>query len=370
MRINIKEQLLKKILFAFVILTLGSCKDPAVFHTISQEEKQLEPLIKGSPTNFVKFNGNMYVGSGTTLYRYNGPYPNKPARGDWTPSTPGGDILQLAATNSKMYALYNVSGNITLKETNNGNDWVIISAPANIQTIYAENNQLFIGAGTVDSFSILKLDGSKLTDTQDKLLNGVAYDGSSTYYLSAKSLSTESGGGIYSSNLTTTNPISSTEGIPFMGIINLGSTHGNKIAAISRNGVLYEVTSSGVSQKAELAGDRKLATGALAVWNNQLLLAGRQDAMINSVNYLHGYQELELDSGGIKSGAAFSDPGLNPVSSVNYGDNGTYKSIMEKNPVIFLYQVADNDILFASTQTKGVWSYRLRSGKWQWNAEQ
>jgi len=362
-----KKQILKKIFFAFVILTLGSCKDPAVFYTISQEEKQLEPLIKGSPTNFVSFKGNMYVGSGRTLYRYDRTNADDSARGDWTLSTPGGDILQLAATSTNMYALCGDSGENVLKKSDNGSSWSDVSVPdgIDVQSIHAVNDQLFIVNGKYGSYSILNgNDFTVLTDTSYGLLNGAAYDGSK-YYLSVKSLNTESGGGIYSSNLTTTQLIS--DGIPFMGIINLGNT----IAAISRDGKLYEVPA--FSNIGTLS-DEKLATGALVIWTDpntsgKLLLAGRQDEIKNSVNYLHGYQELELDSGGIKNGAVFRDPGLYPLSSVHYGDNGTYKSIMEKNPVNFLFQ-ANDGTLFASTHTKGVWSYRLRSDKWQWNSEQ
>jgi len=359
-----KKHLLKKIFFAFIILTLGSCKDPAVFYTISQEEKQLEPHIKGSPTNFVNFNDNMYVGSGTTLYRYKGTNSSNHAIGSWDDIPLGGNIRQLAVAGTTMYALCGEPEDFILKKSLNGSGWSNVSLPAGIavQAIYAANGQLFVGVGTVDSFSTYNYDGinfTKLADTQDKLLNGAVFDGS-IYYLSVKSLSTESGGGIYTSNLTTTQLIS--DGIPFMGIINLGS----EIAAISREGVLYEVTDGGVIQKAVL-DDKKLATGALAVWNNTLLLAGRQDEMKFDINYLHGYRELELSSGSIKDGSVFRDPGIHSITTVD--NNATYKSTLEKNPVKHLFQAGDG-ILFASTYTNGVWSYRLRGDKWQWNSEQ
>jgi hypothetical protein len=367
-----KKQILKKIFFAFFILTLGSCRDP-IFFTISQEEKQLEPLIKGSPTNFVEFNNKMYVGSGKTLYRYDGQYPNNPARGNWTLSTPGGNIRQLAETGSKMYALCGEPGNFILKESSDGSNWSNVAhAGITVQAIYSANDKLFVGTGQIGALSIYYYDGTftNLAYTQDKLLNGAAHDGT-TYYLSVKSLSTELGGGIYTSGSTpaqtNTSLIGNSNNIPFMGVIKLGTS--SNIVAISRKeGVLYTVTSSGVTNTNRKLGTRKLATGALLVFNDNLLLAGRQDEMLNSINYEHGYRELVLSSGSI-TGTDFLDPGTHSPSTVdNYA---TYRSTLEKNPVKHLFKASyDDKTLFASTYTNGVWSYRLRDGRWQWNSEQ
>jgi hypothetical protein len=369
MRVNMKKQILKKIFLTLVILTLGSCSDP-IFYSISQEEKPLEPLIKGSPTNFVNFQSNIYVGSGRILYRYNGQYPNDPARGDWTTFTPGGNIRQLAATNNTMYALCEDSVKYILKKSGNGSSWSNASVPneISIQSIHAAYNTLFIGTGD----SIYKYDGTSLTpltgaDTANKRLNGAAYDGSD-YYLSV------SGGGIYKSDLTLggANLIGNSNNVLFMGIINLDETNtSNKIVAISRDGELYDVKDSSVEKKNYTLGNKNFATGALAIWTNpnnyseKLLVAGRQ-SMEYTVNYLQGYLEFKLDSGN-NIISNFSEPGKNSPSSVN--NYGTYQSLMEKNPVHSLFQ-ANDGTLFASTATNGVWSYRLRNDKWQWNAEQ
>jgi len=374
MGIYMKRQILKKIFFAFVILTLGSCKDPAVFYTIAHEEKKLEPLIKGSPTNFVVFKGNMYIGSGATLYMYNGQYPDNPARGRWTSATLNGNIRQLAVTSTTMYALCGDSGENVLKKSDNGSSWSDVSVPdgIDVQSIHAVNDQLFIGAGKYGSYSILNGNNfTVLTDTSYRLLNGAAFDGKS-YYLTANDIDKARGSTYKITIGGTTDTINND--IQFMGIINLGNT----IVAISRKGELYYVTSnisytgyrlSGLSDGKE---KNKLATGALAIWTDpntsgRLLLVGRQDEMLYTVNYLHGYQELELEAGGIKSGAVFREPGLYSLSSVE--NNATYKSNMEKNPVNYIYQASDG-VLFASTQKNGVWSYRLRESKWLWNSEQ
>jgi hypothetical protein len=238
---------------------------------------------------------------------------------------------------------------------------------------------LFIGGGSVGSFFI-RLHGSDLTQsTGNNRINGIAFDGTN-YYLSANDIE-RNGGCIYIfDGAGSLNKIR--EGISFMGIINLGN---NDIAAIARDGALYKVTSGSVDTTGHSIGGGKLATGALAVWTGKadnagkkLLLAGRQDEMKNSVNYVYGYLELELDSGGIKNGTAFREPGWGDFSSINVGDNGIYTSTIGKQPVNFIFQapsIIDSKMtLFASTQKRGVWSYRNRGREgnpdWHWNAEQ
>ncbi|MDR2595693.1 MAG: hypothetical protein LBC76_00075 [Treponema sp.] len=372
-----KKQILLKIFFTFIILTFGSCSDP-IFKTISQEEKQLEPHIKGSPTNFVVLNGNMYVGSGTTLYRYKGTNPSNPAIGRWDdiPNVGNnGNIRQLAATSTFMYLLCGESGRNVLRKSSNGNSWANVHVPDDIlvQSVYAANNQLFIGTGNYSSYSIYEYDGNNFTfliNSKNMLLNGVAYDSNnSVFYLIAKDIDAETGNIFKYTAGSLPEQIPSSN--PFMGIISLG----NSIVAISRNGILCNIGPN-ISPGPRLNGDGssdKLATGALEIWTDpntsrKLLLAGRQDKMNYSVNYLQGYQELELENGKIKAGAAFRDPGLHSLSTVD--NNASYKTNMEKNPVNYLYQDSSDHILFASTQTNGVWSYRLRGDRWLWNAEQ
>lgn len=368
-----KKQIILTISFT-LILMLGSCKQDPIFKTISKEEKQLEPLIKGSPTNFVNFKYKMYVGSGTTLYRYNGQYPGNPARGDWTLVQLDGSIRKLAATSNAMYALCEGSEqNFVLNISTNGTNWSNVPAGISVKSIYAENDQVFIGAGTSNAYSIYKYDGSSfvsLTETQNRLLNGVAYSlTDSTYYLIAKDQDTDTGSTYKYTSGTTADQITGNN--PFMGIINTESS----TVAISRDGTLYNVTSGGITttgKKLTSGSSSLFATGALAIWNNngsKLLLAGRQDEIKNSVNYLQGYQELVLDSSGNIIGATFLDPGLQSPSSIVDNNNASYKTNMEKNVVNYLYQASDG-ILFAATQNKGVWSYRLRGDRWLWNAEQ
>ena len=380
-----KKTLVLKLLLSIIIFAFLSCKDP-IFYTISMEKKPIPPLINGSPTNFVVFNNKMYTASGVILYEYSGTKADDASTGIWNKIIPGGQILQLAATNTTLYALCLESGKYVLRKSP---DWNIISGNKNVYSIYAFGHELFIGSGEISNnsnkFNISVLYGDdikKLIDTGNKLINGIAFNGAK-YYLSAKDLANESGGCIFAFNagvLTLDQVIGDNN--PFMGIINLDNT---TIAAITRKGDLYSVTPSDANKTGHTMGD-KLATGALATWEDKggrrLLLAGRQDEMKNTANYVYGYLELELESSkpnGIKDGAAFREPGIIPVSTITTADgNGIYTSTIGKHAVNQIFQVPSdidpNMTLFASTQQNGVWSYRNRKtgstpGR-QWNAEE
>jgi len=373
-----KKQFLFKIFLAAVILTFGACDNKPIFYDISLEEKKLEPKIKGSPTNFVVFNGYMYVASGTEVYRYRGTSD----KGIWEETRPGaGNIFAIAAAD-KLYALCAGSSNRkVLRVSDDGNKWNNAEGLGRnliINTVYAANGQLFIGTGKTGSYSILLYGGDstrELAKTENKMLNGAAYhDG--FYYLSTKDMISEDGGCIYGieeSNLsseTTAQLLDKSSNRPFVGIINTG----NGVLAIIRSGALHAVTPDSVNQVSGVLVDNRLATGALAVWENngsRLLLAGRQDSISKS-GYSHGYIEVGIDIDGAIIGN-FDEPGKNDLSTMNKGDNGRYGSLIGKYSINHIFQapkdIDDNMTLFISTQKDGVWSYRNRNGDWSWNAE-
>jgi hypothetical protein len=369
-----KKQFLYKVLFVMAILIFGACNDP-IFYTISLEEKKLEPRIKGSPTNFAAFNSNMYVASGTEVYRYEGTNPGT-GRGIWEETKPGGgNIFALAATD-KLYALCaGSSGKKVLMVSNEGRIWNKVNELGNdiiINTIYAANNKLFIGAGGIGKYYILSGNDftTKLIDTENKMLNGAAYH-NGIYYLSTKDLITDNGGGIYSieeSALSTEASARLLRNGSFIGIINTG----NVVLAITRNGNLHTVTPNSVDQVSGVSMGNRLATGALAVWENngnRLLLAGRQDSIGTTITtgYSHGYIEAGIDINGAITGN-FDEPGKNDLSTINKGDNERYRSSIGNYSSNHIFQAYDGT-LFASTQKDGVWSYRDRSKGWSWNAE-
>ena len=366
-----KKQFLYKIFFFTVILAFAACKDPVYFN-ISQEEKMLEPLIKGSPTNFVSFNGHIYVASGFELYRYDGTNPAT-GRGNWRESRPGGKILTLAVTSNNFYALSMDSGKKTIKVFNESNGrWNDSNEYGGheIQEIAAAGNQLFVEAGQYGSYYILCGNKKIVENAGNNMLNGAAYF-SANYFLSAKDQLTENGGCIYTiagATLTLTR----VDNGSFMGIVNIGFGS-NPVKAINREGRIYNVTSGSISQTGTSMGNR-LATGALAVWEkdgSRLLLAGRQDILGTSTTsgYSHGYMEVGINANGDITGS-FVEPGLNSISSVKDGNNGHYKATIGRYPVNQLFQASDGT-LFASTQTNGVFSYRERRNiGWSWNAEE
>jgi hypothetical protein len=311
----------------------------------------------------------MYVASGSSIYEYNG----NEGISTWDQVTitgNNGNIFQLASTSSHIYALCDEAGKRSVKSAENFKTFGESILPDhNVQSIYAQENQLFVGAGEIGSFYVLYHDTEnnnfpKLIDTGNSMINGIAYDGTN-YYLSAKDLTTLNGGCIYVINLDGGGASAIGNDIPFMGMISLDTA----VFAIDRNGNLYSVPD--LTKVASFGS--KLATGTLAVWRNnnepRLLIAGRQDEMKNAVNYEYGYLELEINSLEIR-GTTFNEPGpenSNSISSINNSE--LYKSTIGKHPVNHIFQ-ANDGTLFASTQKNGLWSYRKRDGVDQWNAEQ
>jgi hypothetical protein len=351
---------------AAVVLLSGGCNDP-VFWNIAQEEKILVSRIPGSPTRFAEFDGYMYVASGNDLYRY------KDRK--WDKINPkSGRIASIAATNNKLYILCDISDTFSLRESTNGSDFSTIATQSiPMHSIFTANNTLFIGMGDVNSQYIQYLDNNtlqKVVDTGKDYLCGAVYSGSN-YYFCVKDHINANGGNIYTTNnlSTSATPVSGSNNIPFVGIITLPTS--NNVVAIDRNGKLYTVTSSEVTFNHKSMG--RTANGVLAIWENsggsgKLLLAGRQDMIASTTSgHTFGYMELEIDNSGIVSTASFVDPGSNTLSTVK--DNALYNATLGKLPVNDIFQV-QNDVLFASTVGEGVWSYRVRDGRAQWNAEE
>jgi hypothetical protein len=387
------------------LFVFQACNDP-VFYTISQEVKPIEPRIKGSPTNFVVFNNTMFVASGKSLHWYKN---TDDEQFGWDNEKnnvpqPGGRITCLAATDGYLYALCyddadspssavvrRYSGSVNWEKLG-GSTGLNIGDYDSLQSIYAAGEVLFISAEKSNNFDILYLDeaggsansikklayldGSGETPEYAGELCGAVYDGA--YYLCTK------GQGIYKTNDPSGGAIrleSSSDidysGIDYTGIINLGNT----IAAITREGKLYTVQDSVAETNVAMGS---LATGALAIWKQdasanprKLLLSGRQGSLeyTTSSGYTYGYLELELelDSGGLKNGENFREPGKDP-SSITDGDNDRYKSTIGKQPIKHIFQapfeIDNKRTLFASTQKNGVWSYKERDGTPQWNAEE
>jgi len=368
---------MKKSCFYFIlalVIALSACNEP-IFHTISVEPPKAEPRIDGSPTNFVVIGNAMFVASGKFIWKYES--------GSWTSYRQDKLIRQLATANIViptitpaipiLFALC-VDGSVKFFTSSVIEAFEITDDITN--SIFAANDTLFLSDEDDSIFYILSdFDGGDILyggSTPLKAeLRGVAYDGSN-YYLCTKS-------GIYYVNTlaSTQSTVSLITGsaIDFVGIIKLDNT----VVAITRDGKLYQVETSGVTEVASFGS--RFSTGALAIWTdgtNKLLLAGRQDKLEYAIDSgsTYGYMELELDStatNGIKDGSDFVEPGTADLSTV--ADYDRYVSTLRKNPVNHIFQapssVDTKMTLFASTQLKGVWSYRDHGdGKTIWNAEE
>jgi len=376
------KQMKKKIIYTFIlaafIFSTGGCNDP-VFYLISQEIPRIEPLVRGSPTNFAVFKDTMYVASGRTLFRYK--------NNEWGNTLLSNRIVQLAATDSYLYALFfEERGSIILEIKRTAtpeaaDSWINILSLTNenfsnskFQTIYSAGNTLFIGAqiSNEDRYIVIQVIGDVITYTNisgniSALLRGAAFDGTNIF------LCTE--GGIYKNGVLI--PVPENSNFNFRGIISLDD---NSIAAITRNGNLHRISPDFEPEPVTGFNDGRRATGAMAVWQdtndpqNRILLVGRQDISLSSSGFTFGYVELILDAaGGISAVDTFRTPGVHQPSTID--DNSIYVSSLGKIPINHIFQTPVNvdgeRVLFASTQQDGVWSVRGRpnNSSPHWNAE-
>jgi len=371
-----KKHFHKIILSIIILITLSACSDP-IFYTIMNEPRKLDPLINGSPTNFVTAGDFIYVATGSNLFKFH----NVAGDNYWLGANrPGGFIMQLAVAGSYLFAL---SDNGIVKyadHTSSSLFWNNLSGVDDVRSIYAIGNNLYIHARHDGVHKIIHVNAVNAGLAQTPLFEfnrnsefiGAAGN-SSGYYLCTKN------GYYYSTSASSfsTNNFSTLTNDYYMGIIQLATS--NVVVAITREGKIHSLTQDQhVGGSVASFSDSRLATGALAVWidgADHLLLAGRQDiGYSTNTGYTYGYVEIEFNSSGVFQETTFRIPGLDvsegkpsTVSSQNL-----YLSSIGKNPVNHIIQPKStgNTLIFASTQKSGVWSYRERHGKWQWNAEE
>jgi len=370
-----KKTLLRIIILSLVIFYFDSCNEPIFFY-VHEETPILKPAIDGSPINFAVLKNEMYVASGSKIFIYSN---NKWS--EW--KTLGDYVMSLSAAGNSLYALYsdNDSGRIMRYYNSIGEE---VNLSGNVQSIHSSGNILFASVRNDDNnYTVFyreegNADFLPLASASSSL-KGIASDGA-YYYLCANS-------GIFyvdKSQLDASSdlPVLGKD-LGFTGIIELIT--GNRIAAITENGTLYEIDMAGaektITETAKFS-DGRSSTGALAVWykdktdaNPSLLLVGRKEYYYSTTTaYSNGYVEIELDAvaGGVPAGADFIEPGKNALSSIDNYDR--YVSSLGKEPINHMIQapanVDPNMTLFASTQQKGLWSYRSREENWQWNSEQ
>ncbi|MCL2411940.1 MAG: hypothetical protein FWC97_09900 [Treponema sp.] len=391
------------LIFALAFTAFNSCNDP-VFYRISEEIPLVPPLIRGSPSNFALFedphgstNYYTYVATGRNLFRFRENYWAEMTGNMALPNHITG-VIQLAATDDYLYALcFRETSTAIIRELwrYDGTNWTQITgtiAPyTEMQTIFSANNRLFIGAhrnGTVPDpdnhnrpvlyHAILYVNNNniELTNITEirSLLRGAAFDGTNIFLCTGSNIfvRNSSGGG---SNSDISGDISN-----FQGIIALPD---DTVVAITLDGRLFEVDSTGIVSAPTGTGnapwpitsfgDGRSATGALAIWQDDpdpntptteyRLLVGRRDIRATTMSgHTFGYVELELsNTGGIAAGEnSFETPDVHAFSN-------TIGAII----VNHLFQPPCGSRILASTQRRGVWSYRHRAGDSHrvWNAE-
>jgi len=363
---------------------------------VSEEIKKNDPKIDGTPTKIAVTNDFLWVASGKKIWWYN------EANG-WSSHTFNNVIADIAAVDDgsiNRFIYISFLGNPNVKRYTHSNTGLDSSAgeditfpsvvsSVNVQFIYTIDNVLFLNANVTHNadgsvISCFYLDGSATTAALISVsgapvtynmnyLRGVAKS-SSVYYLCTSS-------GIYTINnslLSSTSTFITGSDKNFYGIINLNDT---KVAAITRGGALYEITSDMSDASSIASFSSHWATGALTVWVDpetavnpgKILLVGRQDKSTVSTGYTNGYMELPLDTNGNPAATSFSDPGDNSPSSVD--NKAKYNTTMGTKVVNHIIQTPFNidtkRTLFASTHGGGVWSYRKGSDNlWIWNAEE
>jgi hypothetical protein len=308
------------------------------------------------PTHIVAIGDTFYTASkfSKTIQCYDG-------ETGWyeLPKRPGDPIIDLAATESHLYALTGEPESTALYKwdpTATDADWEAVANAAHIQTIYGVHKKLFACAGT-GAFTMLDDDtNGALAELSggSGFLQGAAYN-ETDYYLA--------GTGIYRLDDTTLTvvPVPETDGSTFSGLMALQD---NTLVGAS-GGTLFVLSEEGALTKKDMGAT---FTGAMALWKKEpkqeaatLLLLGIQGSYTSTT---HGYREILLSSGTLNTDDMdLRTPGRDPSNS-SVSDYDKYYSSLGKHPVMTLFQAADG-ILFAGTTKNGLWSYRNE----QWNAE-
>ena len=372
--------LLSALLFCVVLL---GCDQEPLFFDIATEYPPIKPVIKGHPTQIVAttsspspWEGKLYVTNGD-IWVYNA----APGQCYWARMyNPSGTVRELAVAGNMLFAL-DSDGKIYRFNDPIWESITVAVGAGKPERIFGAGTILFAGSRTgavgKDGYCVLAMNAAgtamnKIIENTS-LLMGAAYDGSVNYYLGTN------GKGIYSPTNSTTVLDPDTDVIHEASIIGLVA-HKTIIVGVTAEGhIVYESTPGTFTT---VSGYSHQFTGALASWTqdgtNYLLLVGLQRS---SNPFGYGYRELVWKSGdNFNTNLQLYTPGENPISSVT--TDLQYISAIGKHPINHLFVMpydadpaiprADADgrpIIFASTVKNGLWSYRTRSDKAQWNGE-
>jgi hypothetical protein len=384
------------VFFAALTLFAASCGQDPLFFIISNETAPRIPIIRGAPTAMATLtplpgttDNVMFAASRQGLFWYTGDYGWQYG-GFGIPQPGGGRPIDLAATSGKLYVVVmsEVTGSLSmtvkrLDGTVGTWKWVTITgATGNVQKIFADGAMLYAGTGTNNGEGdIFSVDEAGTSFTKLSITGGAKgagrLSGAASGYLSTT-------GGILQVTGSTAAWIGGGIGTDtdlVMGMIKLPDS---SIIAVRRNGGLIKVNGTNVSEipvqdkngadTSEFMTAGRFPTGALAIWTNTattLLVIGVQGSIAGTTTFNNGYVEFMLTSSGAidQTKSRLESGNLMSVE----GENAQYMTSLGRLPVNHLFQaplaVDSKMTFFASTQIDGLWSFRSRDGRWQWNAE-
>jgi hypothetical protein len=403
---------------ALFCLGTGGCAQDSIFYNISYETIPKAPTIPGSPTRFVKFKVEVDGKSEDRLFVASGgifEYARNDSGGWSWKRIPGPDgfVRDITSVGKDLYALTESGSGLSVWKLPEGesSSWTLIPNDTrylSIQSIFGAGDKLFAGVGrraTNDStkqefeYAILYEDNGKFGilmddidingETRDiTLLTGAGKIGD-TYYFGTM------GTGILSidksldqSTVKQENPGLSYDGV-IVGLIQVTETssgtslgdNGPVIIAASRDGHIFIRGGSSASFTSQKLGGR--FTGALALVNATHLAdgAGETAMLLMGIEIrgsaIYGYREIPFDiTTASIVGDSYKTPGAYPPSTVTNQPkfNASLGKLLINAIAAFPEPVLDDDgnplppkqILFASTQRNGLYSYRND----EWNGEQ
>jgi len=369
----------------FLCIFFTGCDQEPLFWDIVHEYPPIRPVINGSPSRIVSIiyspnpNPVLYVSNGDV---WECDTNNPDLVWEKMPLQPEGKIKTLAATENYLFSL-DWDGNIKKWD---GTGWPELSVPVKgTEQIFGAKESLFAGAltgtsGASNGYCIMAMSEASTSMAVIKsdtgLLFGAVHDGSSNYFIGTR------GNGIYITNsptnqLTAANlaSVSDSNVIPSeLSIAGLIEHNGKIVAVTTKRQIIY-YNSSAFDIFASPSVD---FSGAMASWEyngNHLLLLG---LLSKSGSFGYGYRELIWKSGeDFTTNKQLYVPGEKEISSVEQGSQytsaiGNYGISALFVPPADIMNSGDDQgrpVVYASTIRSGLWSYRKRGGRVQWNGE-
>jgi hypothetical protein len=371
--------------FFFLFLLAAGCNQDPIFDYISGETAPTAAKIQGVSSKIV----GVKTGAGTEkLFLANG------RLWEYAPPEPGlswegvsgleGNVRDVASSDGVLYALTIDNSSSGLWQRQDDGTWRRVDPPPEygfIQNIFGAGDALFATVGKRIGGNDYKLcyknktgPFSILVDANGATLEGALLTGAgnvgSDYYLAGKDK------GIYKVSVagsTATAELIATPSIP-TNVVGLLQAEKDFIIGISQDGFLLYIDASGI--KVEDTSLGRNYSGALALMDSpepqdgfdKLLLLGHKGGPL----YQQGYMELRFKSSD-KTHLAQQIPGEEQPSSIS--DYRQYDSSLRRYPVTALWVLPKSgedthSVIFAATSNEGLYSYRSRSGKWQWNHEE